>query len=130
MKTIIAGSRSLHGTLTLASLTNLIETVIPWKITEVVSGTAIGVDRLGEKWAEVNGIPVKQFPADWQTHGRAAGMIRNEQMGRYADAGIVIIDKGSRGSTHMANRLSLHDRPRLIWHWDTNAIRLMVPSEV
>jgi len=35
---------------------------------------------LGIEWAEANGIEVARFPADWDTHGRAAGPIRNQQM--------------------------------------------------
>jgi hypothetical protein len=49
-------------------------------VTEVVSGVDAGADEFGEKWAKINNIPVKIFKADWKTHGRAAGPIRNKQM--------------------------------------------------
>lgn len=70
-------------------------------ITEVVSGCASGIDRVGEFWALDNQIPLKKFPADWATHGKAAGPIRNEQMARYADALICVWDGTSRGSQNM-----------------------------
>ena len=66
MKTIIAGSRSVaHQYMVDKSMKHC-----PWEITEVVSGTAKGVDQLGEVWAEKNSIPVKQFPAKWNVKGK------------------------------------------------------------
>lgn len=33
-------------------------------ITEIVSGTARGIDRMGERYAKENNIPIKRFPAE------------------------------------------------------------------
>lgn len=98
MKCIIAGSRSIIDY-------NFIKNILnkcPWikEITEVVSGTANGVDKLGERWAKENNIQVKQFPADW-SKGKSAGYLRNEEMAKYADAAIIIHREGSRGTQHM-----------------------------
>jgi len=73
-------------------------------ITEIVSGGATGADAEGELWAELSGIPVRKFEADWQAHGRAAGPIRNEQMAKYADA--LALFPGGKGtaSMHVAAR--------------------------
>ena len=68
-------------------------------IREVVSGGASGADAGGESWARKRGIPVKRFPADWNTHGRAAGPIRNRQMAEYA--GGVVLFPGGRGTNSM-----------------------------
>lgn len=68
---------------------------------EIVSGGARGADFLGERFAEENIMPLKQFPADWDAHGRAAGIIRNEEMARYADMLIAFWDGQSRGTKHM-----------------------------
>lgn len=81
-------------------------------ISEVVSGGAFGVDASGESWAAYNSIPVQRFPADWQTHGRAAGPIRNKQMAEYSDA--VALFKGGRGTQSMYNEakragITIHD---------------------
>lgn len=43
----------------------------------------------------------KSFPADWDTHKRAAGMIRNSEMAKYADALILFWDGKSPGSKNM-----------------------------
>jgi glycerophosphoryl diester phosphodiesterase len=69
-------------------------------ITEVVSGTASGVDILGERWARLRQIPVKRFPANWSL-GKRAGYLRNVEMACYAEAVIVVWDGVSRGSKHM-----------------------------
>jgi hypothetical protein len=58
-----------------------------FQVTEVVSGCATGVDTLGERWAEENGVPVKRFPADWNKYGKAAGGMRNGDMAVYARDG-------------------------------------------
>ena len=68
---------------------------------EVVSGNAMGADRLGEIWADENGHSVKEFKPDWAKHGNSAGYIRNKSMAIYADALIVFWDGESAGSRHM-----------------------------
>ena len=97
MKTIIAGGRNITDT-------GIIESALgelPWQISEVVSGGAKGVDQMGEEWAERNGVPVKQFKADWKTYGRAAGPKRNEQMAEYGEALLAIWDGQSKGTANM-----------------------------
>lgn len=97
MKTIIAGGRNITDY-------SYVEAAVKesgFNITEVVSGCARGADTLGEKYANNNGIAIKKFPADWDTHGKRAGHIRNCQMGDYADALIALWDGQSKGTKHM-----------------------------
>lgn len=97
MKVIIAGGRDFTNYA-------LVEEAIKrsaFEITQVVSGNAKGVDTLGEVWALANNVPVEAFPADWATHGRAAGPIRNREMADYADALIAIWDGESKGTANM-----------------------------
>jgi hypothetical protein len=74
---------------------------MPWNITEVVSGCAMGADRHGESWADDLGIPIQRYPADWRANGKAAGPIRNRQMAECAEALIVAWDGASRGTKNM-----------------------------
>ena len=67
----------------------------------IVSGAAPGADRLAEKYAKRNKIPVKLYPADWKAHGRAAGPIRNQQMCEIADVLLAFWDGQSRGTANM-----------------------------
>ncbi len=97
MKTIIAGSRGMDNYDFIKS--TIIES--GFEITEVVSGGARGVDRLGERYAKEVGIPIKQFIPDWDGLGKKAGHVRNREMGDYADALIVVIIDDSKGSVGM-----------------------------
>lgn len=112
MKTIVAGCRWIKDY-------NIVCEAIEasnFKITKIVSGTATGVDTLGENWAESNDIPIKRFPADWKDltvkgavvktnqygkYNAAAGHIRNEQMAQYAEGLVAIWDGKSRGTSSM-----------------------------
>ena len=71
------------------------------EVTEIVSGTARGIDRLGEELAQEHAIPVKKFPADWNRFNKAAGPIRNREMGEYADGALILCDGISTGSLNM-----------------------------
>lgn len=76
MKTIIAGSRNIVDQ-------KIIEKAVlksKFQITEVVEGGAKGADTLARKWAEENGLPVKEFKAEWRKYGKRAGPIRNRAM--------------------------------------------------
>lgn len=68
---------------------------------EIVSGTAKGVDSLGELFAERNGLICHKFPADWDTYGKRAGYLRNIQMGEFSDALCAIWDGKSKGTKQM-----------------------------
>lgn len=96
MRTIIAGSRGITD----PTLVDEAVRECGWWPTVVISGTARGVDRLGEQWAEGQAIPVERFPADWK-HGRAAGPIRNATMADTADALIAIWNGQSPGTRNM-----------------------------
>lgn len=113
MKVIIAGSR--HMPFSMYPL--VAQSAERWArmtkpITEVVCGEARGADTYGKKWAlcEAN-LPVKSFPADWDTYGKKAGPIRNQQMAEYADGLIVFIWDNSRGSADMLRRMQDMNKP-------------------
>lgn len=102
MRVIIAGSRDI------TSYDFVCEAIKEsgFHITEVVSGTARGVDQLGERWAKDNGVPVIYFPADWNKFGKSAGYLRNLDMGNYGDALIACWDGKSKGTGHMVDIMS------------------------
>lgn len=98
MKTIIAGSREGF------TLEDVYEahTCSGFGISEVVSGGARGVDRLGELFAKEQDVPIKQFIPDWNGPlDKAAGHARNRDMGDYADALIALWDGQSKGTKGM-----------------------------
>jgi YspA, cpYpsA-related SLOG family len=100
MKTIVVGSRGFEDC---QFVSRAIE-MARWTITEVVSGCARQIDRLGERWTAARNIPVERFPAEWERLGKAAGFLRNEQMARYAEALVALWDQNSSCSWHMVHR--------------------------
>ena len=104
MRTIIAGSRTLHDI-------KLVKEAVKksgFLVTEVISGGAGGIDRLGELYAVSADIDLVVFPANWSKHGKAAGPIRNKRMANYAIADesrpgglIAVWDGESRGTKSM-----------------------------
>lgn len=98
MKTIIAGCRTAND---YEVLKDGIRQVVDWDITEVVCGCAQGADELGRMWAIEHGVPVKEFPANWERYGKMAGVRRNEGMGKYAEALVALWDGKSPGTGHM-----------------------------
>ena len=97
MRTIIAGSREGVTFFDVDAAVGL----CGWKPSVVISGIARGADKLGEQVASDLGIPIERFPVDWNTHGKAAGYIRNKEMAEKAEALIAVWDGKSKGTKHM-----------------------------
>ena len=66
----------------------------------LVSGGAIGADRLGEKFADEYGLEKIIYPAEWEKYGKSAGYIRNKQVVSKCDMLIAFWDGQSRGTKH------------------------------
>lgn len=99
-RVIVAGSRSFRDYNFLEEkLKTILKNRMPY--VEIVNGLAEGADRLGGVFADHHGLPQKKFAADWDNLGKAAGILRNEDMGRYADALVAFWNGESRGTAHM-----------------------------
>ena len=86
----------------------------PFEITEVVSGCAIGVDTMGERWAKENGIPVKPFrptKQDWIKYPKTAALMRNTEMAKYGEALIAVRVDWSRGTSDMIKKMEDRGKP-------------------
>lgn len=99
MKTIIAGSRTIKSMQILQAAIEASE----FKITRVITGMADGVDKLGKVWGNENGVPVSEYPAQWNKYGKRAGYLRNMDMAKQANALIAVWDGKSKGTGHMIN---------------------------
>ena len=118
MRVIIAGSRNLND---YSLVCEAIEKS-GFVIDEIVSGNCKGCDMLGERYAKEHGIAVKLFPAKWNdlhqkgaiiktrenpwTHKSErychnAGLLRNLEMAKYANALIAIQTEPTPGTQHM-----------------------------
>lgn len=102
MRVLIAGSRDIVDPA-------LIEKAVAesgFTITTLICGMAPrGVDRMAFEWAKAKGIPVEEYPADWDRYGKSAGMRRNRTMIDVAQAAIIIWDgnsSGTKNTLHLA----------------------------
>lgn len=101
-RVIIAGTRTFDNyELLRTSCDNLLIDVRRIYTIVIISGTARGADRLGEKYAKERGYEIRQYPADWKKYGKSAGYIRNSLMADNADALIAFWDGQSRGTKNM-----------------------------
>lgn len=101
MKLIIAGSRAFNDYELLKRETILFirsETTNP---PTIISGTANGADKLGERFATQFNLDVLRFVPDWDKFGKRAGYLRNEEMAKNATHCIVFWDGISKGTAHM-----------------------------
>lgn len=118
-KVIVAGSRTFNDYLLLEEkLDKILANKLP--DVEIVSGTAYGADKQGELYANKNKLPIKRFPADWNTYGKKAGYLRNLEMAKYADACVVFWDGTSRGTKLMIDLANKYNLPLRIIRYDNN----------
>ena len=89
VRMIVAGGRSFSNYEALANSIEayLRDSNIVYGQLEIVSGGCAGVDLLGERFANERGIAITRFPAQWKKYGRAAGIIRNQEMIDYTADG-------------------------------------------
>jgi hypothetical protein len=102
MRVLVCGGRDfdnerwLHLTLTEMHRSERFECVI--------EGGALGADRLAREWAAGMAIRVETFEADWMSHGRAAGPLRNRRMLDEGQPDLVVAFPGGKGTANMVNQ--------------------------
>lgn len=80
----------------------------------VIEGGARGADQLSRDVAlDRFGFEVKRYPADWETHGRAAGPIRNQQMLVHPAHGVVAFHDDLNESGGTANMVAIALKAKL-----------------
>ena len=110
-KLIVAGGRDFDDyPLLCSSLDGLLSNKDKTQI-EIVEGGARGADRLGCRYAMDKGLAHKRISADWDTHGKKAGIMRNIEMAEYADALVAYWDGASRGTLHMIETMRKMGKP-------------------
>jgi hypothetical protein len=84
----------------------------------LIEGDARGADRLAGALAKAHGWALEVYPADWQRHGRAAGMLRNARMLRQGrpERVLAFTDDltASRGTADMVRRAHAAGIPVLV----------------
>lgn len=108
MKVVISGSRTIKNKNLVWKLLNESK----FKITELISGGAQGVDTFGEEWARSKNIPVKVYKPDYTIQNpKYAPLLRNQKMAEIGDALIAIWENRSRGTAHMIECMEKLNKP-------------------
>lgn len=74
------------------------------KITRLVHGAARGADSFGATWALFNGVFSAGYPAQWDKHGKKAGVLRNQEMLDSETIDFVVACPGGKGTADMVRR--------------------------
>jgi hypothetical protein len=101
---------------------DIIKTYVRSPITEIVSGTARGADKIGELTAQIHAIPTKRFPAKWRVGGKVnmrAGFERNQEMADYADGAVLFWDGKSTGTLDMRRRMRKSGKSCAVYNFIT-----------
>lgn len=118
MKIAVFGSRDISNYY--SHIVNLYVAHFP-RNTEVVSGGARGIDELAKMAAFKYNLGYKEFPADWDKYGKAAGFVRNTWIADYVDCGIAFWDGKSHGTQDTINKLKELGKPIKIVQVETIA---------
>lgn len=105
MRILVCGGRDYSDVTRVCNALNKAHAKSP--ITMLIHGAARGADNCAADWAVKRGIEVKQFPANWQEHGRAAGPMRNQAMLNFGMPDAVIAFPGGKGTADMVHRAEL-----------------------
>ena len=115
---IIAGTRTFNNYNYLKEVCDyLLSNVVKTHSITIISGTASGADKLGERYAEERGYNIARFPAKWNrkadgSYDKSAGYKRNNEMADFATQvdrkGCVVfwdgVSRGTKSMIDIANR--------------------------
>jgi len=73
---------------------------LPSECDEIISGGAVGVDRLAREAARRMGIPLTEYLPDYHTFGPKAPLIRNQKIAEQADLILAFWDYESNGTRY------------------------------
>jgi len=115
---LVAGGRDFNDyTLCASTLDRLLTSKRQTDDIVIISGMARGADTLAVRYAKEHNYALVKCPADWDTHGRSAGFIRNKQMVTLADAVVCFWDKRSKGTASTIQLTQNVGKPLRIIHY-------------
>lgn len=102
MTVLVCGGRDFDNREVLKNALDLLHGL--HHFTRLVHGGARGADSLAAYWALGQGVFAAGYPAQWDAYGKAAGMIRNQEMLDVEKPELVIAFPGGRGTADMVRR--------------------------
>jgi len=112
MKLAIVGSRTFNSYSILENYVNLLRLEYP-NINLIISGGAIGADKLGETYARIHNIPTTIYKPDWNKYKKAAGIYRNTDIISNSDIIIAFWDGQSKGTLDSINKAQQYNK--ILW---------------
>lgn len=94
MNVAVIGSRGFRD------YTFLSKTLRQFSISKIISGGALGADRLARRFALTYRINFLEFKPDYELHGKVAPLIRNHSIISSADVVVAFWDGKSSGTAH------------------------------
>lgn len=102
LKIVVGGSRYLASREFVFSALDAIHEHTP--IRRLAHGACSGADTIAAEWAKERGVDVMPYPADWPTHGRRAGPMRNGRMLREERPDVVVAFPGGTGTADLVKQ--------------------------
>lgn len=103
MTVAIVGSRSISA--------DIPEGIITEKVTHIVSGAAVGIDRSARRFAKKHHIVITEVLPEYDLYGRSAPLRRNDCIIKYSDMVYVFWDGKSRGTVYVINQCRKLGKP-------------------
>ena len=101
-KVLVTGGRDFFDRELLNAVLDNMHNDVP--IDTIINGGARGADSLSTAWARQRGVGIEIYNAEWDKHGKAAGVIRNTKMLDKAQPTDVVAFPGGRGTWDMVNK--------------------------
>jgi hypothetical protein len=107
MRVLVCGGRDYQNKERVFQVLDLIHKKLKEKMI-IIHGGARGADTLAGEYARERQLEELVFPADWKTHGKSAGAIRNTQMLKEGTPKLVVAFPGGNGTKHMIDISKKH----------------------
>ena len=120
---LIAGSRTYSNYAEFSRITDRMLSLVQDKYEIlIIEGEASGADSMARRYAQEHKYRLAPFPADWDTYGRSAGYLRNEQMADeltlYSkSAALYFWDGESRGTKHCIGEIKKRGIPYKVFNF-------------
>ena len=102
MRIIVCGGRDYSNKAKVFSVLTALDAMCDIK--HLAAGCAAGADSFALAWARFNDVAYRRWDADWDTHGREAGPIRNNEMLCGANPDLVVAFPGGKGTKNMVRQ--------------------------